>query len=238
MGEAVGGGDATGRLDSSPFPGLGQLARIQVQGIEGWGELLGDETEQGCTTPLIVSDAEGNVVVATQSLGLHFGSGVVAEGTGVLLNSDMSNFAFKTPESLNMVAPGKWPRSTIAPTLVLQNGRPVFAASGAGGGRIPPVVTQVLADLLDFDRDPLETVRQARFHPRRLTGGAVLDLEGGLDPKVLAALKDRGWGLDPRPSGGLYFASVQVLRWYPDGRITGVADIRRSSDAQGANVPD
>lgn len=226
-----GGGDATGMLPNSDLPAL-------ALGIEGSNDLLGDETPQGCTTPLIITDAQGNIVVATQSLGLHFGSGVVAEGTGVLLNSDMSNFAFKTKSSPNMIAPGKWPRSTIAPTLVLKDGKPLFAASGAGGARIPPAVGQVLADMLEFDRDALSAVTQSRFNPRRTTAGATVDIEGGMAPEVADYLKKNGWTIDQRTSGGLYFASVQVMKWAPDGKVTVAADRRRNSDAQGANIPD
>src|SRR5690606_34112899 len=76
------------------------------------------------TTHFAVADAQGNIVCATQSLSLHFGAGVVAPGTGVVLNNTMSNFAYSTPDSVNAPAPGKRPRSTIAPTLVFRDGRP------------------------------------------------------------------------------------------------------------------
>ena len=82
-----------------------------------FAESSGDGSDQASTTHLVIIDKSGNIACCTQSLGLHFGSAVVAPGTGILMNADISNFALNTPKSVNYFAPGKWPRSTMSPTM-------------------------------------------------------------------------------------------------------------------------
>ncbi len=125
------------------------------------------ESESTSTTHFVVADAEGNVASVTQSLSHHFGAGVVTPGTGVVLNNSMKNFAVRDQSSVNYVAPGKRPRSTIAPTLVLRQGEPILALGVPGGQRIPTATLQVLLDVLVFRADLAEAIRRPRVHFRR-----------------------------------------------------------------------
>lgn len=216
-----------------PAAGAGMVAAL---------EPTGDDSPESCTTHLFVMDAAGNMIVATQSLGLHFGSAVVAPGTGVLMNSDMYNFSYRSPGSINQVAAGRRPRSTMAPTLVLKDGKPVLAIGSPGGGRIPVQILQVLMDVLEFHRPLPEAVRARRFHlPRAATkqeAQNLVELEAGFDSKTGDELQARGWSVSRMPEGGYYFGSVNSAVFLPDGTIVGVADPRRSSDAAGLNPTD
>lgn len=86
-----------------------------------------EPTENSDTTHFIVMDKAGNIVCATQSLSLHWGAAVVAPGTGILLNNSLSNFGFGTKKYVNSAEPGKRPRSTMAPVIVTEKGKPVIA---------------------------------------------------------------------------------------------------------------
>ncbi len=191
--------------------------------------------ESASTTHFVVADGEGNVASVTQSLSHHFGSGVVAPGTGVVLNNSMKNFATRDESSVNFVAPAKRPRSTIAPTLVLRQGEPVLALGVPGGQRIPTATLQVLLDVLVFRTDLAEAIRRPRAHLRRPLRDTeptnLFELEAG-DPSLVAALHERGWTTrvseDNETFGG--FCAIEIL---PDRTLVGVADLRRTNAARG-----
>jgi gamma-glutamyltranspeptidase/glutathione hydrolase len=193
--------------------------------------------EGGETSHFVVVDREGNIACITQSLSHHFGAGVVVPGTGILLNNDMSNFAYRTPGSVNYVAPGKKPRSTVAPTLVFREGRPVLALGAPGGQRIPSAVFQVLTSVLDFGRPLPEAVDEPRVHLQRpLTSREpdnAIDVEEGLPEDVSAALAADGWSVNRRDRTTYYFAAVNGVQWLPDGTRVAVGDERRSNHAVG-----
>jgi len=198
-----------------------------------------DETERvASTTHLIIIDAKGNVACVTQSLGNHFGAAVVAPGTGFLLNDDLNNFSFQTPSSLNYIAPGRWPRSTVTPTIVLdQQRKPLLAIGSPGADRIPVAVLQVLVDVVDFNRPLRDAVTAPRFHLRKAATRSDapnhIDLEKPVDDTAAAALEQRGWKLTKRDNHDFYFGSVNAALFAPDGTLTAVADRRRTNDAGG-----
>ncbi len=187
------------------------------------------------TTHFVVVDADGNVASVTQSLSHHFGAGVVAPGTGVILNNSMKNFATQDDSSVNFVAPGKRPRSTIAPTLILRHGVPILALGVPGGQRIPTATLQVLLDYLVFRTDLASAIRRPRVHLRRPIrepeASNVFELEVG-DSRLVAALREQGWATkvsdDNETFGG--FCAIEIL---PDHTLVGVADLRRTNAARG-----
>jgi gamma-glutamyltranspeptidase/glutathione hydrolase len=191
---------------------------------------------QACTTHFAVMDREGNVVCATQSQSLHFGAGVVA--AGVIMNDSMSNFAFNDERSPNFVAPYRRPRSTITPTLVLREGRPVFAIGVPGASRIPTAVFQTLVDVLVLGRPLEEAIGDTRVHwqdslePKRADA---IEAEDTLDPQVVSALRLRGWDVRLRePAGtGRTFGGINVIAISGEGEIRGYADPRRTNAALG-----
>lgn len=187
------------------------------------------------TTHFLVADADGNIVCATQSLSLHFGAAVVAPGTGVVLNDTMSDFAYGNPQGVNYPAPGKRPRSTISPTIVLRDGRPVLAIGIPGGSRIPTAVLQALLDRLVLKRSLADAIGDTRVHWdhdwRR--GTESIKVEASCPPSVAAALRRLGWKVDlVEPAGtGHLFGGITAIEVNPDGGYTGYADPRRTNAA-------
>jgi gamma-glutamyltranspeptidase/glutathione hydrolase len=110
----------------------------------------GGSTENRETTNLTVSDKWGNVVEYTLTIEQTGGSGILVPGRGFLLNNELTDFsATYDPADPNRIEPGKRPRSSISPTIVLRHGRPFLAVGSPGGSTIITTVTQVLFDRLD-----------------------------------------------------------------------------------------
>src|SRR5215471_19359446 len=106
------------------------------------------------TTHFSVADAEGNWVACTATINTSFGSKVVIPGTGVVMNNQMDDFSIQPGVTnffgligaeANAVAPGKHPLSSMSPTIVLQDGKPIIAVGAAGG---PKIITQVVLELV------------------------------------------------------------------------------------------
>ena len=219
----------TGRADS------GQRAAVE------WtrGEFSSfDESPMAATTHFIVADREGNVVCVTQSQSLHFGAGVVPPGTGVVMNDSMSNFTYTDAKSLNFVAPGKRPRSTIAPTIVLRNGKPEFALGIPGASRIPTALLQVLLDHLALNRSLAEAIGDTRVHysaPFRRDEVETFEAEQSFPHQESAALQRLGWKVVlPEPAGtGHHFGGINAIEFNANGTMTGYADPRRTNLAVG-----
>lgn len=190
----------------------------------------------GWTTHFVVADSLGNVASVTQSLSHHFGSGVTAPGTGVVLNNSLKNFSFSDPEGVNYGAPGKRPRSTIAPVIALEAGRPVFALGLPGGGRIPTSTLAVLVDHLYFDRRLGDAIAAPRVHLVRDWSpdpvSRILELESGLPEPVTGELRALGWELR-LVTDSEFFGGMNAVEIGEDGRITGWADDRRTNFAIG-----
>lgn len=188
------------------------------------------------TTHFIVVDRHGNIVCATQSLSLHFGAGVMA--AGVILNDSMSNFSYADAASPNFIAPGRRPRSTITPTLVLREGQPVLALGVPGAQRIPTAVLQILLDHLQFDRPLAEAIGDTRIHwfnPVAASDPDTIEAEKSFHANVADELRALGWRVDLRedPGTGRHFGGVNAVTLNPDGSRTGYADPRRTNAAVG-----
>jgi gamma-glutamyltranspeptidase/glutathione hydrolase len=204
-----------------------------------WGELSPFyESPMAATTHFIVVDGQGNIVCATQSESLHFGAGVVAPGTGVVLNDSMSNFTFSDPKSMNYLAPGRRSRSTIAPTIVLRNGKPEFAIGIPGASRIPTALLQALLDRLALNRPLAEAIGDTRVHysaPLRRDDVEVFEAEQSFPHAEAQALQALGWkvNLPERAGAGHHFGGINAIEFNADGTLTGYADPRRTNVAAG-----
>ena len=151
-------------------------ARIVPDRALPWRELGGSRVlppEGNHTTHVSVVDSAGNAVAMTLTINLNFGSGLVAAGTGVLLNDEMDDFvaAPGVPNAFgliggeeNAVASGKRPLSSMTPTLALQDGRVVLVVGGSGGPRIITSVLQVILNLVDEGMDVARAVTAPRIH--------------------------------------------------------------------------
>jgi len=129
--------------------------------------------ESDQTTHFSVMDAHGNVVSCTYTLNLNFGSGIVAQGTGVLLNNEMDDFSAKpgAPNafgllggSANAIEPGKRPLSSMTPVIVMRDGQPWLATGTPGGARIITTVLQTLINTIDFKMNIAEALSMPRVH--------------------------------------------------------------------------
>lgn len=192
--------------------------------------------ESGQTTHFSVVDGAGNAVAVTYTLNTNMGSGIVAQGTGILLNNEMDDFAAKPGVAnayglvggeANAVAAGKRPLSSMTPTIVLRDGKPVLVTGSPGGPRIITTVLQTLVNSLDHGMNPAQAAAQPRFHHQWMPDE--LRLEQGFSPDTIALLRQRGHNLAIKPAmgrtqtievrGGLLYGASDPRN--PDGQTLG-----------------
>ena len=134
------------------------------------GTLPHEKTE---TTHYSVVDKDGNAVSVTYTINGLFGAGVIAPGTGFLLNDEMDDFTSKpgvpnlfglVQGEANAIAPGKRPLSSMAPTLVTKDGEIVLVLGSPGGARIITITLQAALNMIDFGMTPQEAVDAPRIH--------------------------------------------------------------------------
>jgi gamma-glutamyltranspeptidase / glutathione hydrolase len=161
----------------------------------------------------------------------------MAPGAGILLNNSLSNFSVTTSHAANYAAPGKRPRSTVAPIIVTRWNRPSLALGLPGGQRIPTTAVQLMVDVLDFGLPLPEAIAQRRFHLRRPLKPEdpvnMLDVEG-LPPRTTRdQLASDGWRMIVQRPDGHFFGGATAVAYQKNGTMLGVADLRRSNLALG-----
>jgi gamma-glutamyltranspeptidase/glutathione hydrolase len=151
------------------------------------------------TTHFSIVDSRGNAVSNTYTLNYSYGLGLVAGGTGVLLNNELDDFTAAPGAAnayglvgfeANLPGPGKRPLSSMTPTIVLKNGKPVLVTGTPGGSRIISTVLQVIVNVLDYRMDVAAAVAAPRLHHQWLPDE--VRLERGFSEDTLADLKARG----------------------------------------------
>ena len=162
----------------------------------GAGEVTSSDTGMN-TTNLSVVDRQGNAVSVNCSLEQGFGSAVVAPGTGFLLNNQLTDFeAVPASEHPNGWAPGKRPRSSQSPAIVVRNGVPVLVTGGQGGPLIISNVANAIVNAVDFGMDPARAIDAPRSFARGacdVDSGLQLCLEEGrVGAAVVEDLRGRG----------------------------------------------
>ena len=184
--------------------------------------------EGGNTTHFSVIDGEGNAVSNTYTLNLSYGLGMIAEGTGILLNNELDDFAVKpmTPNAYGLVGadanapgPGKRPLSSMTPTIVLKDGKPFLITGSPGGSRIITTVLQIISNVIDRGMTLAESVSAPRLHHQWLPDEVVA--EPGVAPDLIAALQARGH----RVAVGRNTTSANSIAVTANG-FAGVADVR------------
>jgi gamma-glutamyltranspeptidase / glutathione hydrolase len=197
------------------------------------GRPTGHESEE--TTHFTVVDAQGNAVANTYTLNDSFGSGVVARGTGIVLNNEMDDFAAKpgTPNlygliqgERNAVAPGKRPLSAMTPTFVLRkDGSLWFTIGTPGGPTIINTVLQVITNIIDYNMNIQQAIDAPRIHHQWLPDEVVWE-PYGLSGDTQLALSNRRHKLVTRPR---YMGDAQgIMIEEKTGVRLGATDPRRS----------
>ncbi|KAB7785938.1 gamma-glutamyltransferase [Methylorubrum populi] len=191
------------------------------------GNPLPYESDQ--TTHFSVVDAEGNAVSNTYTLNFSYGIGLVAEGTGVLLNNEMDDFSAKTGArnayglvggEANAVAPGARPLSSMTPTFVFRDGKLLLVTGSPGGSRIITTTLQVIVNVLDFRMNLAQAVAAPRIHHQWQPD--VLMAEEGISPDTLALLRAKGHNVKVGATSG---SANSVMA--EDGLLAGASDPRQ-----------
>src|SRR5450830_9800 len=194
------------------------------------------------TTHYSITDRWGTAVAVTYTLNDWFGAKVTAASTGVLLNNEMDDFTAKigAPNTYglvqgeaNAIAPGKRPLSSMSPTIVSKDGKPVFVVGTPGGSRIITTVLHAILNVVDYGMNVQEAVDAPRFHQQWLPD--VTDIEPfALSPDTHKILTDMGHNLGV-PQEANHLAAIMVgaptLRGKPIGRnrFYGANDPRRNT---------
>ena len=192
------------------------------------------------TTHITAADSDGNWVAITATVNTTFGSKVIVPGTGIVLNNEMDDFSAQPgkPNAFglvgaenNAVAPGKRPLSSMTPTIVLKDGKPVMTVGAAGG---PKIITSVLLAMLrrlDFDQSLADAVGAPRIHQQWMPD--VLTVEQKMPEEIIEQLKAKGHKIDLISSG----AVAQAIEIDEEGAFVGVHDPRVPGKAASGTRP-
>ena len=186
------------------------------------------------TTHYSIVDSDGNAVSNTYTLGYSFGSGVTIPGTGILMNNQMNNFAYRYGDSSiqgrvaspgNKFEPGKRPMSTMAPSMVFnKEGQLTLITGSPGGSYIPAAILRVISGVVDFNLNIGEATMLPRVHKDWPYTG--LDYENTISSDVISILD----GMGHKPESNKTMGSTQSIH-IVDGVRYGYADLRRPNAA-------
>lgn len=188
--------------------------------------------QSGSTTHFSVADKDGNIVAVTKTINFFFGSKIAIEGFGFIANDEMDDFS-SSPESVNKIEPGKKPLSSMTPTIILKDGKPVATLGSPGATRIFPTLAQVISHIIDHGMDIQEAIDTPRIFDN--TGDTIYHETGanGIDPAVVEQLVAMGHKVKEQGEWDLYFGGVQGIIYLEDGSLRGGADPRRDGKAVG-----
>jgi len=179
------------------------------------------QRENAHTTHFTVSDKDGNVVSYTFTIESWGGSGIVVPGYGFLLNNEMTDFDFSGPRP-NVPEAGKRPRSSMAPTIALKNGKPAFTIGSPGGATIITTVLQTIVNYVDFGMPMDAAINAPRLSERNsATTSAEPGFAGSTQARGLEAFGHK-WDAAPEEIG-----AANAIVFNPDGTVTAVSEGRR-----------
>lgn len=207
--------------------GIDPQQATPASAIRGGGSV---QPEGRNTTHFSIVDRFGNAVANTYTLNFNYGVGLVADGTGVLLNNELDDFAVKpdAPNAYGLIGyaanapgPGKRPLSSMTPTIVLKDGKPFLVTGSPGGSRITTAVLQVIVNVIDRGMSVADAVAAPRLHDQWLPDQVFA--EPGVPDAVVSTLQARGDKVVTQPP----FTSANSIAITPDGFLVGAADPRR-----------
>ncbi|MEK6199897.1 MAG: gamma-glutamyltransferase [Psychrobacter sp.] len=184
--------------------------------------------ESDQTTHFSIVDKDGNAIANTYTLNFSYGTGLVAEGTGILLNNEMDDFSAKpgVPNGYgllggeaNAVEANKRPLSSMSPTLVFKDNKPFIVTGSPGGSRIITTVTQIISNVIDHDMNIAEATHAPRIHDQWLPDE--IRIEKALNVDTIKKLESMGHTVSPQAAMG----STQSIMLTPKG-VYGSSDPR------------
>jgi len=202
------------------------------------GGIVSKNLEGNDTTHFSIVDLYGNVVAATLTINLSFGSGMIADGTGIILNNEMDDFSSApgAPNAFglvgseaNSIAPGKRPLSSMTPTIITESGQVRLVTGSPGGSRIITTTLQTVLNILDHKMAPQDAVDAGRVHYQWSPDILWYEPES-LTAETILELTTIGHNIEQRLSMG----NVQLIFINPEtGVITGASDKRGVGKAAG-----
>lgn len=186
------------------------------------------------TTHVCVADKDGNIVSLTQSINHFFGSGIIPEGTGFLLNNHMDDFS-DDPASVNAPNSNRRPVSSMGPLIMFKKESPYLVLGSPGGTRIFPSLAQIILNTLEFGMSLDEAIEAPRFFTYSSNGKArSLSVESRLPEVTVKKLEEIGHKITIREAYDKYFGGAQGIMILKDkALILGGADSRRDGFGAG-----
>ncbi len=190
--------------------------------------------ESNETTHFSVVDKFGNAVSNTYTINFSYGSHIVVEGAGFLLNNEMDDFSAKpgVPNAYgllggeaNKIEPGKRMLSSMSPTIVQKDGKNFLVTGSPGGSRIITTTLQVLMNVIDHNLNIQAAVNAPRIHHQWLPDE--IRVEEGISPDTIRLLEDRGHTVSRQAAMG----AIQSIMVAEDGTFYGGADPRRNTSS-------
>lgn len=216
----------------------GKQANPNVQAGDPWKyeqkikpakKTVNEKHPHGETTHFSVMDKWGNMVSYTTTIEEYFGSGIMVPGYGLMLNNEMTDFDAE-PGGVNQVEPGKRPRSSMSPTLILKDGKPFMAVGSPGGPTIIASVAQTILNVIDHKLP----IQDAITTPNIFTSSyPEVDWEPGISQDVLLQLMAIGHVFIEKPD---YIGNVQAVIYdFETGKMYGGADNTREGTVLGVD---
>ncbi|TGV04278.1 gamma-glutamyltransferase, partial [Mesorhizobium sp. M00.F.Ca.ET.186.01.1.1] len=182
------------------------------------------------TTHFSVMDKWGNLVSYTTTIEDVFGSGVMVPGYGFMLNNELTDFD-AVPGGVNQVEPGKRPRSSMTPTIVLKDGKPFLAIGSPGGSTIIASVSQTILNVIDHGMSIEEAIRAPRLFSSEYPH---VSWEAGIDQDVILQLMAKGHVFAEEPTD---IGNVQAIVYdFETGKMYGGADNTREGTVLGVDA--
>lgn len=181
------------------------------------------------TTHYSIVDHEGNMVAVTKTICAFFGSGIVPEHTGIVLNCQTQGFVTGHGKK-NSIESGKRPLSSMSPTMLLKEGEPLAVLGSPGGNRIISTVVQIIIKIVDYGMTMEEAIASPRISNDMTE---LLLIEGGIEQEVVKMLKSMGHKIKTFSPHNRKFGGVQGVRFREDRSLEGVADPRRDGASKG-----
>ena len=206
--------------------------RIAFKAIDPESVYKTDIQKEGTnTTHYSVVDKAGNAVAVTYTINSYFGAGVIAPGTGFLLNNEMDDFTTKLGAAnqfglrqgeANLIEPGKRPLSSMSPTIVTKDGQLYLVTGSPGGSTIPTTVLQVITNLVDYGMNLADAVNTPRLHYQGLPNRVISETQA-ISPETFRGLQLRNYSILPM----IRWGAAESIVVDADGTMTGVNDVRK-----------